>query len=435
LYSGVITDPWTDLTDPEDPFGADPGNLCVMRIFELGTEGGTIPMLILTNGKDSPKWWDTTDNNAHYTEMGSAPVGRAMVICGDRVVLGNVEGLSPLGIDHSEWLDPSSGWESDQVLLADTPGEIVAMRELGNMQFVVYKTDAVYMASLSGEANTPFTYSLCAAFCDGPLSSLSVITTPDGAHMYLASDGGIYRFDGTRPQLLNEDTRAYLFQRFDLGFRDRAFGYYDPQGGTATFFYPAMGSEELNNAVMVDLKTMSLWPMRWTDRAFSAACAALIPSSIKIKDLVMRIPDLSMTFGSMTALSPRVVLGGIDGQAYYEDGYADDGDPIAFLIETGTNGFAGPENPGGDYKTITCSEHYFVPTSTEQEVVVKLGVSNFGEDPEYESGQTIDLVTGGPYELGHRISGRSFAFRFSGESTRPLVWNGSAFGVASRGKR
>jgi len=52
-----------------------------------------------------------------------------------------------------------------------------------------------------------------------------------------------------------------------------------------------------------------------------------------------------------------------------------------------------------------------------------------GESLEWEGEQTFDLSELGAHELGHRVSGLTYALRFSGQATQPVTWLISQIGA------
>ena len=417
---------WTDLTDPDNLLTGGAGNLGVFRVFL----GGVSLLTIAVNGKDEPVVWENEDA-AHYRKLDCETPRTALcqVVCGDRLVFGNIRELAANGIDFSAFNDPDHGWGSNELLLGDTPGDIVAMREFGNLAFVVYKSDATYIGKATGGPET-FAFELKSAYNVGPVGPNAVLSMGEGLHLYLGSDGGVYKFDGVQPVVLSEPLRVYIAQRLDRARMGRSFAFMDPETNLAWFLFPVKGSDEINSAVVVDLAGGAAWPMRWPDRGLSCGIAAQAQSGIRIGDLP-RICDMTMTFGELVSAVPAVILGGVDGQCYRESGYTDDSDAIPFFFETG-------DKPLGNMTAlnpVTHSTHRFKPTASAQVVGFEIGVSVDGESLEWEGEQTFDLSELGAHELGHRVSGLTYALRFSGQATQPVTWLISQIGAYEGGIR
>ena len=419
-------DTWTDLTDPDNPLTGGVGNAGVLRVFQ----GSASLLIIAINGKDEPVVWENEDS-AHYRKLDCEVPRTALcqVLCNNRLVFGNIRELGGNGIDFSAFLDPDHGWGTNELLLGETPGDIVAMREFGSSTFVVYKSDATYIGKATPGPET-FAFDLKSAYNVGPAGPNAVLSVGEGLHMYLGADGGVYRFDGVQPVVLSEPLRTFVAQRLDRARMGRSFAFFDPDATLAWFFFPVKGSDEINSAVVVDLTGGPAWPMRWPSRGLSCGIAAQVQSGIKIGDLPL-IGEMTMTFGEMASSAPAVILGGVDGQCYRETGYIDDSDAIPFFFETG-------DKPLGNMTAlnpVTHSTHRFKPTADTQLVGFEIGVSVDGESIEWEGEQTFDLSDPGAHELGHRVSGLTYALRFSGQATQPIVWFISQIGAYQGGVR
>ena len=417
---------WVDVTDPENPLTGGVGNVGVLRVFQ----GGASLLTIAVNGKDEPVVWENEDA-VHYRKLAceTPRTARCQVLCADRLVFGNINELGANGIDFSDHLDPDHGWGANELFLGDTPGDIVAMREFSGGTFVVYKSDATWIGRLVGGAET-FAFQRTSAYNIGPVGPNAVLSVGEGLHLYLGDDGGVYKFDGVQPVVLSETLRVYIAQRLDRARAGRSFAFMDPETNLAWFVFPVQGSDETNAAVVVDLAGGAAWPMRWPARGLSCGIAAPVQSGIKIGNLPL-IGEMTMTFGEMESSVPAVILGGIDGQCYRESGYTDDSDAIPFFFETG-------DKPLGDMTAlnpVTHSTHRFKPTASAQLVAFEFGVSEDGESLEWEGQQTLDLSEPGAHELGHRVSGLTYALRFSGQATQPVVWLISQIGAYQGGIR
>jgi hypothetical protein len=417
---------WTDLTDPANPLTGGPGNTGVLRVFQ----GGESLLTIAVNGKDEPIVWENNDATP-YRKLGCEIPRTALcqVVCNDRLVFGNIRELGANGIDFSAFNSPDTGWGVNELLLGDTPGDIVAMREFGNLNFVIYKSDATYMGIATGGSET-FAFQLKSAYNVGPVGPNAVLSAGEGLHLYLGDDGGVYKFDGVQPVIFSEPLRVYIAQRLDRARAGRSFAFFDPETNLAWFVFPVQGSTEANTAVVVDLTNGAAWPMRWPARGLSCGIVTKAESGIKIGNLPL-IGEMTMTFGEMASSVPAVILGGIDGQCYRKSGYTDDGDAIPFFIETGDKAL-------GDmtaFMPVTHSLHRFNPTVSAQLVDFEIGVSEDGESLEWEGQQAFDLSEPGAHELGHRVSGLTYALRFSGQATQPVIWLLSQIGAYQGGIR
>jgi hypothetical protein len=430
---------WEDRTDRDNELGGSTFSHVIMR----NMESGAIPPIgdadpqntnylytILINGQDTPKAWNNLDETK-YEDMENAPTASVMLVCANRLVMANLSAESAQTVDRSDPLNPFKGWGQDLVILGDTPGPIVAGREMGNLQFVLYKTDATYLAQAQG-GSAPFAYYLKSAYNSGPLSNSCVISSPvDGTHWYLAIDGGINRFDGTSTTQLGEQSRAFVYANLDIDQRGLAFAFADARTNFAWFFYPRKGVSGIDSVLLVDMNSGTVWPFRFPGKVLTAAWETMIASGVKIGDLNIPISQLTKTIGEFSSQQPNAIFGAWNGaegtsECYLDFGDTDDGDSIPFFWESGLDqcGTSG-------YKTVTSSDHRFVPTVTHQSIIFSVGFSNHGEIPVFDNDpqQSFDISEEGPHELGHRVTGRSIAVRFEGNASEAIVWDGSVLGI------
>lgn len=431
FYYDSATNAWMDITEEDNELTGTTNNLAVMRAFECDAYGeGSVTAVVLVNGKDAPKIWDN-ESDVYQDITGAPPVAKCAVVCMGRLVLGNDPDVSPAAVDYSAYLDPNDGWGVNELILGDTAGPIVAMKERGNLAFAVYKTDAIYEGQGSQGGET-FTFSAKALDIPGPCSPLAVVSNPEGLHLYLASDGGIYMYDGVQPKLLGEHVREFLSSDLDTDKMGRVFGFYDQRHACMWFFYPKSGFDDIQHAVMVDVNSNSVWPMYYPNHSFSAGVQESILSSTTLGDLTGRtLGSIHQPLSDFSVPKDRIILGSTTGQCYYDLGNTDDGDSVPIIIETGLDDFKAP----GDYKTVTSSDHLFLPTSDEQSVSIQIGTSNFGEEPVYDTAQSVSIQTEGPFEFGHRVTGRAISMKITADCETEVQWKQSRLGVANRGKR
>jgi len=140
-------------------------------------------------GSNTAEWDEVVDQFAYFPDA---------VVYSGTVLTGG----------HKSW------YPADILRLADTPGEVVAIQEMGTQMAAVYKTDAIY--TLSAQTGiSPFAPSLRASGLQGPVSPRSVVAISDTTHVYLARDGGLYMFSGQSPQSLGDQFRTWVAREID----------------------------------------------------------------------------------------------------------------------------------------------------------------------------------------------------------------------------
>ena len=428
----IATAQWVDITGIPALTAGDV-NLQVFRVFQ---KAGTTTLLGV-NGKDSPKKWNGIA--ATYSTLGGTPPdAKTMMTLANRVMLGFLTSgstQSPTAIDVSALNDFDSGWGSVLVaLLADTPGDIVAMQEMTAVTGAIWKSDALYLAIAQG-ATSPFRFELRLAGIAGPVSAHAVVPLQDGSQLYLANDFSVKVFDGASVRHVGGEN-GYDLQRHIAATANslqfgKAFGYLDKHRNMAWFYYPGIGQTACGHAVALDMSSGAFWPMRWTTQLFSGGLQAEVGSGLTIGELIGTIGgfDPGLTLGDFASSVPRVLTCAIGGKTYIDIGVTDEGTAIPFFLETGLT------RSTPQVVTISAVEHLFRQASTTQAVLAMIGVSQAGETPVFDAGTSLDISGSGPHLSQHRATGKLFSLRLEGTATARVEWRGADAAYASRGRR
>lgn len=440
------------------PLTGDRTSPTIFRTFVRDTPPNAY--VLGTNGVDPPKVWDGTAlvyrNMLSLTGTEAPPPAKCMVVSANRVILGGLptgSGLSlgPSGLIISDDMDfdsQTTGWGGTSgtlVQLLDTPGDIVAMQEFGNLYFVVYKEDSIYLAMAQADT-VPFRFELKKSGISGPCSSRAVVPLPNGSHAYLARDGSVFVFDGNSVEPIggvNEwrKIQALVLRTLDTLHPEYAWGMFDNEQQMLYFFWKHKGDgAQVRAGVAIDIPTFSAWPIRTSniDTAFGARVYLTFDTTIG--ELTDTIGSYSNKIGDWSTERPGLMFGGGDGQCYSQAGSSDNGTAIEAFWETGLNDF-------GDVitsKTVAETQHLFL---TPQEgagttnVSVQIGYSDYGERRNLTDAQVVDasslaeLPGYGPRSLGHRVLARMISVRFSASCQRVLAWIGSTLSYVIRGQR
>lgn len=167
---------------------------------------------------------------------------------------------------HTYW------YPGDILRLADTPGEIVAVQEMGTQQIAVYKTDAIY--TLTAQSGiSPFAPSLRASGIQGPVGPRAVVALNDQTHLYLGRDGGVYMFTGASPQSLGDQFRSWIAREMDPEYyADDSFMQFDPEKNEVHVYYPVKGSGGVvRKGMIIDVSSQPFtgWPVLWPHKIYS----------------------------------------------------------------------------------------------------------------------------------------------------------------------
>jgi hypothetical protein len=151
---------------------------------------------------------------ATFTLIATSPQGRTVEVFKDFVIVGNITNTFGGGIvgtrDMIAWCDqgnptvwtPAVGVQANWNRLRDSPGNIVAIRRLGDA-CVVYMTDSIYLMRYIGP---PYTFSFEKVVdgigCDDYAHTASVCNIGN-AHIFSHRDR-VYLFDGSRPRAISQ---------------------------------------------------------------------------------------------------------------------------------------------------------------------------------------------------------------------------------------
>jgi hypothetical protein len=417
------TSTWTDITDAVDPLTGSRSNQQVFKVFPMS---GT-SYLIGCNGVDTPKKWDGAA--ANYSALaGSPPISRCMAIAFNRVIMGNLQSgltVSPYAVDVSGFNNAETGWGGINIsLLADTPGEIVAICEMGNLMVAILKSDAIY-AGLASPSLYPFTYELKAKDIKGPVSSLAAVTLSDGLIWWLGEDGSISQFDTSSITLVSRAAQVQIQRTCAPDMMAHAFGFFDSYRQEVWFVYPALGGEEPMRAVIIGRNTFSVWPQKWATRQIAAGGRFNINIGMTFDELAAAgttFDEMTRTFDELDTETSRLVFGDVGGQVYQEGGSDDASDAVELEFETGYQALSVDPRRYIELHTI---EHQFEPTVNAQNVLVEVGVSDDGREPTFGAGQTLDISEAGPYLTEYRKEGKRLAMKLSASATETVTYRGS----------
>lgn len=424
---------WTDISGTA--LTGSPAEPTVFRVFQKG--GAT--HLLGTNGADTMKKWD--GNAATYSNVGGSPARcRTMMVVFDRFIIGHLLSggtISGLAVDVSAFQDFDAGWGSvlTAIVGAETEGNIVAMRELGALTGAIYKEDAIVDA-IGQDGAAPFRFVTSKTRIDGPASALAVTGPREGFHLIFTKNGAIMSWDGVSYGPLGGSEgrkfQTHIVKTCNLGSIGRSFSVYDSDKNHAWFFYPEKGTSDPKIGIVINLNNLSMWPFR-LGFAVSAAGKITTSTGLTIGDLTGQIGGITQTLGELGTANAlqRIVVGEVGGQAAENVGTTDLGTAIPISYQTGRYSLG----RGHRYKTVKKIQHRFNKTPLTQNISVQIGVSDHGGTEVLSDAKTVDIGQTGPYNTGHRHTGKFLSMRLSGSATQPVIYRGSYVDAVERGER
>lgn len=214
---------------------------------------GTALRLIGVNGAANqlPQYWT---GSGVYAVLGGTPyAAQDISTAANRVIVFHTKEAGtvyPYRVRFSDFND-SDTWSANSFAdLSDSSDYIVGGRALTRVAFAVYKENSQWI----GQAQAglfPFKFELQDQK-PGPVSA-SAIVAVEGKHYYLAIDGSIYVFDGTRAQHVGEPARRYIANNLSFENKARAFGLYNRRDRDIWWFFPGTAASAPDQAISMNV--------------------------------------------------------------------------------------------------------------------------------------------------------------------------------------
>lgn len=212
--------------------------------------------LVFTNeGEDLPRKWANTGNTAPIASS-TSPYAKAIEAYVGYLFLGNVSdsGTFTDVVDGHRMIRYSDDWDNDwdlcdnnELILDETPGNLVAMKVLGR-DVMCYKDDGLVRVRFVG-GQVRFQQEKV-AIDTGCIAPLSVVKLTDSAHIFLGTDAVLYQVTASEVKPLSyEHLSNTLPTTFSLNKLKYARGVVDSTNDTYYLFYDRTGlSDQLLNS-------------------------------------------------------------------------------------------------------------------------------------------------------------------------------------------
>jgi hypothetical protein len=423
------------------------------QIVMRGWDQGGVTNVVCTGRSGMMRIWDGDEDGVieeiGYASGTSNPISdvRCLAVAGSRLIAGNFkrnETIFPDAITYSNAISASSdpgyeGWPTLNIIrLADTPGEIVAMQEMGSLALAVYKTDAVYLV-LVQTGTYPFRPDLKASGISGPCSPLSVTSLSDNTHAYLGRNGAVYIFDGSPPRSLGDHIQKWIRDTMEFEIMERAWLEHDKARNELHVFYPAKSSQAITRSVVINMSQPGypMYPMRWKEDAlggafnWTAGISASQNRDVRWEEMTEPWSAYTITWAELRTKTRAFILGNQAGTIFRVNGHDDANQPIPAYAETGLRDL-GLQTQRAVVKEI---DHMFNRPEESQDVTISISTSERGERRDVQQPRTIDISDPGRMVTQHRLSTHMFGMRIDADALQSVEWSGSEIAVAPRGKR
>lgn len=371
---------------------SDPDDLVRFTTF---ASGGTL-YLVRVNFENPPDIWSGT--GSFTSPVGSPPAARDLCTTNSRIILAHTTD-SPY---QCRWNDPLdiNTWPTGTnytVELSETQDEIVGCAAFGPLSAAIYKEDSVWLTQAVVNIN-PFQFQLI-GFVPGPVSAAAIVPYL-GHHYWLAKDGTIYRFDGTRFERVSAALITTFRETFQWNNRLQThgcvLGLQDPE---IWWFYPSGVDGNMRRAMCLNVSTGALTPHTFADE-ITASASWLIRSAVSWDDLTGTWDTLGTLYPTWSSMGsqaqPTCVLGSTDGAVHGFGIHAtDNGTALPWSF---TEGWRIP-NPGGRFLLEDVHAYWtHEPTSLPVTVTATL-TDSLGDSRDTVVERRYDLVT----DDSHRV--------------------------------
>jgi hypothetical protein len=201
--------------------------------------------VIITNGIDSPVQWDSASVSISGVS-GSPPRWTDICTASDRII-GIVP---PYTVRWGNALTLDTWPAANFRVLSDTLDPVVAIRNLGTLGVVVYKSESIWIGQPGGNTNASYFQFAIRGFWDGPASPSAVVDV-DGAHFYMTNLGRVGYFDGSRHDWVGDGVWPQVKAELDEATASHIFGVFDPTNREVYFYYPRQGDAGLCKGLVV----------------------------------------------------------------------------------------------------------------------------------------------------------------------------------------
>lgn len=293
--------------------------------------GNYTSWIIITNGKDQPRYWDGSMSKfGLYSPVGITGFVTfgAVASFNDHLILANVNdgAAHPTTLYWSEIQSLTKFQDVTQdtgsAIIPDVEGEIQRMLQLGD-RIMIYSDNAIHaMTYIAGTSIFTFQKILQ----ETRLVNKRSIVNIGPFHLFLSQENVIY-FDGTPlwGQIGNSIYRSYR-DEFDSSNKFMSFAYHDVAKLHVYFFYPT--SSSTSQAYKVEYTLQNIMGSSWTklkyvDRATSmgqfSRDSNLTWDSPYLVDVRWAGITLTWTQGSIKGSFPVRVFGSDGGDVFLSD--------------------------------------------------------------------------------------------------------------------
>lgn len=235
LYTLQPTDPgwFTDTTTPLATSDTDTIDICFLETMSQY-------VAIIANRNYPLKQWSLGSGVSPITaSTGLVPMAKSVCTAASRIIAL----VDPHTVVWSATLDHTN-WPALAIAkIAQTNDSAIAVRSLGNLDFVIYKERSIYVAKAQPGADSSAFNIKFLQRIEGP-AGIHAIVDVGGVHYFMTKNGRIGTFDGsTYVNWIADGVWLFLQNDIDPFYASSIFGVYDYRLHTVTFYYSRYGDD------------------------------------------------------------------------------------------------------------------------------------------------------------------------------------------------
>lgn len=182
-------------------------------------------------------WWSASQPFSQIPQNGNVatPIFKDIATASNRII-----GIQePYTVKWSQFLAPDQWRDSNIAILADTEDEVIAVRSMGTLGFVVYKAGSIFVGfAQAGSDSNAFRFEHFGNY-DGPANNQSIVSV-SGVDFYMTASGRIGAFDGSNQTWIADGIWPFIANELDPLYITRIRSTYSYLHNELTFYYPRL---------------------------------------------------------------------------------------------------------------------------------------------------------------------------------------------------
>lgn len=234
LYQSNPVNEW--LSDTIANFAVDNHQPVDITFIQVG---GDYIAVIANGSYPLKRWIEGQGADPIVATVGSVPQAKSVCTTARRVVAL----VHPHTLRWTSTLSYTAWPALATATIAQTNDVGLCVRQLGTLDFAVYKERSIYVAKAQAGSDAQAFNIQFVQHVEGPAGVLSVVDA-NGDHVYMTKNGRVGIFNGSQKvQWIADGLWLFLQSDIDPLYAHKIFGVFDYRLHTVTFHYPRMGDD------------------------------------------------------------------------------------------------------------------------------------------------------------------------------------------------